>query len=68
VYYVIRDKDDEEQYCTHDGEIGKKIYDALFKGRIYENDAFQVLQILRQLTAGGKAETHVDRTNDVQEA
>jgi hypothetical protein len=27
-----------------------------------------VLQILRQWTAGGKAETHVDRTNDVQEA
>jgi hypothetical protein len=65
VYYVIRDKDDEEQYRMHNGEIGKRIYDALFKGRVYENDAFQVLQILRQWTAGWKAETHVDRTIDV---
>jgi hypothetical protein len=68
VYYVIRDKDNEEQYWAHNGEIGKKMYDAQHKGRIYENDAFQVLQIFCQWTAGGKAETQVDSTNDVQEA
>jgi hypothetical protein len=68
IYYVIRDPEEEERYRESNGEIGKKIYEAPFKGRIYENDAFQVLQILRQWTSGGTAETFVDNNNDVQDA
>jgi hypothetical protein len=68
VYYVIRDMDDEQQYRNDNGEIGKRIYDAPFEGRVYESDAFLVLQILRQWTSGGTADHHVDNTNDVQEA
>jgi hypothetical protein len=68
VYYVIRDMDDEQQYRNDNGDIGRRIYDAPFEGRVYESDAFLVLQILRQWTSGGTADYHVDNTNDVQEA
>jgi hypothetical protein len=34
VYYVICDMDDEQQYRNDNGEIGKKIYEAPFKGRV----------------------------------
>jgi hypothetical protein len=68
VYYVIRDPDLEQQYQTESGEIGRKIYEAPHTGCIYENDAFQVLQILRQWTSGGRAEPHVDNSNNVQDA
>jgi hypothetical protein len=68
IYYVVRDPDQEEKYREDNGEIGKKIYEAPFRGRVYETDAFQVLQILRQWTSGGTAETFVDNNNDVQDA
>ena len=47
IYYVIRNPEDESEYCNHNGETGNKIYDAPFQGRIYNDDAFKVLQILR---------------------
>lgn len=68
IYYVIRDPDQEDKYREDNGDIGKIIYEAPFKGRIYANDSFQVLQILRQWTSGGTAETFVDNNNDVQDA
>jgi hypothetical protein len=68
IYYVIRDPHLEQQFRDDNGEIGRRIYEAEFKGQIYENDAFQVLQILRQWTFGGKAEPHVDNSNNVQDA
>jgi hypothetical protein len=68
LYYVIRDPNLENQYCNDNGEIGKKIYEAPFQGRVYFQDAFRVLQILRQWTSGGTADTFVDNNNDVQEA
>jgi hypothetical protein len=69
VYYIIRDPDLKEQYHNDSGDIGRRIYEAEFKGRIYENDAFQVLQILHQWTSGGKAEPHVlDNSSNVQDA
>jgi Reverse transcriptase (RNA-dependent DNA polymerase) len=68
LYYVIRDPDQEEKYRADNGDIGKRIYEAPFKGRIYESDSFQVIQILRQWTSGGQAETYVDNNNDVQDA
>jgi hypothetical protein len=68
IYYVIRDPDQEERYRADNGELGRKIYEAPFRGRIYEADAFQVLQILRQWTSGGTAETFVDNNNNVQDA
>jgi hypothetical protein len=67
IYYVIWDRNDEEEYRRDNGELGRHIYDAPFEGHIYENDAFQVLQILRQWTSGGTADTHVDNSNDVQD-
>ena len=66
LYYVIRDPDNEEEYRLHNGETGNKIYDAPFIGRIYDDDAFRVLQILRLWTSNGTAQTYVDQTNDVQ--
>jgi hypothetical protein len=68
LYYVIRDPDLEDQYRNDNGEIGRKIYEAPFMGRIYSQDAFKVLQILRQWTSGGTADTFVDNNNDVQVA
>jgi L-lactate utilization protein LutC len=68
VWYVIRDREEENQHQSDNGEIGRKIYDAAPKGMINEADAFFVLQILWQWMAGGRAETHVDKTNDVQDA
>ena len=68
IYYVVRDPDEEEKYRADNGEIGRSIYNAPFVGRIYENDSFQVLQILRQWTSGGSAETFVDNNNNVQDA
>jgi hypothetical protein len=68
IYYVIRDPDEEDKYREDNGEIGKRIYEAPFRGRIYSQDAFKVLQILRQWTSGGTADTFVDNSNDVQDA
>jgi hypothetical protein len=67
LYYVIRDPNLEDQYRAASGEIGNRIYEAHHKGRIYENNAFQVLQI-RQWTSGGRAEAHVANSNNVQDA
>jgi hypothetical protein len=67
IYSVIRDPNLEEQFRPDNGEIGHRIYEAKFKGRIYENDAFQVLQILQQWTSGGQAEPHVDKSINVQD-
>jgi hypothetical protein len=68
IYYVIRDEDEEEAYREQNGDMGKNIYDALYQGRIYNDDAFKVLQILRLWTSNGTAQTYVDQTNNVQEA
>jgi hypothetical protein len=37
-------------------------------GRVYSQDAFRVLQILRQWTSGGTAGTFIDNNKNVQEA
>ena len=69
IYYVIRDPEEEEKYREDNGDIGKSIYEAPPRGRIYEADAFTVMQILRQWTAkDSTAQTFVDNNNDVQEA
>jgi Reverse transcriptase (RNA-dependent DNA polymerase) len=68
IYYVIHDPTEEQEYRNHNGDIGGKIYDAPFQGRIYNDDAFKVLQILRLWTSNGTAQTYVDQSNDVQEA
>lgn len=68
LYYVIRDPVEEEEYRNNNGDIGNKIYDAPFQGRIYNDDAFRVLQILRLWTSNGTAQTYVDQNNDIQEA
>jgi hypothetical protein len=68
LYYVIRDPDEEEEYRNNNGDIGNKIYDAALQGRIYNDDAFRVLQILRLWTSNGTAQTYVDQNNDVQNA
>ena len=68
IYYVIRDTEDEEEYREHNGDMGNRIYDAPYLGRIYNDDAFKVLQILRLWTSNGTAQTFVDQTNDVQDA
>jgi hypothetical protein len=39
VWYVIRDREEENQYRMDNGENCRKIYDAAHKGRIYEADA-----------------------------
>jgi asparagine N-glycosylation enzyme membrane subunit Stt3 len=67
IYYVIGDPEQEDRYRADNGELGRRIYDAPFRGRMYETDAFQVLQIIRQWTSGGTAETFVDNNNDVQD-
>jgi hypothetical protein len=67
IYYVIRDPEQEEKYRTENGEIGRKIYDAPHFGTIYSTDAFQVLQILREWTSGGSAETYSYTSNDANE-
>jgi hypothetical protein len=68
IYYVIRDPVEQEEYRNNNGEVGNKIYDAPFQGRVYNDDAFKVLQILRQWTSNGTAQTYVDQNNDVQGA
>ena len=68
IYYVIRDPESEQEYRANNGELGNMIYDAPFQGRIYDVDAFKVLQILRQWTSNGSAQTYVDQNNDVQDA
>ena len=68
LYYVIRDPDKEQEYRENNGEIGERIYDAPFRGRTYEQDAFKVLQVLRMWTSGGSAETYVDNNNNIQDA
>ena len=68
IYYVIRDPEHKKKYRDNNGEMGNRIYDAPFRGRIYEEDAFKVLQILRLWTSGGTAETYVDTNNNVQDA
>jgi hypothetical protein len=46
IYFVICNPEQEDKYCEDNGEVGKNIYEAPFKGQINENDSFQVLQIL----------------------
>jgi hypothetical protein len=41
IYYVIRDPDNEEEYRTINDELGNRIYDAPFRGRTYEEEAFK---------------------------
>ena len=53
LYYVIRDPELELTYRNDNGVIGEMIYDAEHRGRAYEQDAFRVMQILRQWTSGG---------------
>lgn len=45
LYYVIRDPEDEERY--RENTIGAKIYDALQTGKAFEDDSFQVAQVLK---------------------
>ena len=66
--YVIRDLKLEGEYCTEHGHIGELIYDAPYQGQAFEVDSFRVLQVLKQWTSGGTAETYVDTTNDIQTA
>jgi hypothetical protein len=49
--------DNEEEYLINNGEMGNKIYDAPFQGRICNDDAFKVLQILRLWTLKNTAQT-----------
>jgi hypothetical protein len=39
LYYAIRNPNLEDQYRADSGEIGKRICEAQYKGRVYENDA-----------------------------
>ena len=48
LYYVIRDPELELTYRNDDGVIGEMIYDAEHRSCAYEQDAFRVMQILRQ--------------------
>jgi hypothetical protein len=68
LYYVIRDPEEEQKYREDNGDIGRRIYEAPFEGRIYMQDAFKVLQVLRQWTTGGTADTFVDSNNNIQDA
>ena len=68
LYYVIRSDDEEENYRKEHGEIGNKIYDAVHFGRQYDQDAFKVLQILKEWTSSGTATTHVESEYNVQTA
>ena len=67
IYYVIRDPEQEEKYRNENGEIGRRIYDTPHYGTVYSTDAFQVLQILREWTSGGSAETYTYTSNDANE-
>lgn len=68
LYYIIRDPDLKDKYRADNGTIGDKIYNVELKGIIYEKDAFKVMQILRQWTSGGTADTYTDRTKNIQDA
>ena len=68
LYYVIRDPEMETTYQTENRTIGGRIFDAEHRGRAYEQDAFRVMQILRQWTSGGTVETYTDKTENVQDA
>ena len=61
----MRDGSLEETYRSQNGKIGAMIYDAELQGDRYQSDAFRTLQILREWTSGGTAETHTDGANDV---
>jgi hypothetical protein len=41
-FYVIRDPQEEARYRESNGDVGRKIYEAPFHGRIYDTDAFKV--------------------------
>lgn len=58
LYYVIRDPEDEKIYRQN--AIGNKIYDAIQSGKGFEDDSFQVAQVLKKWTAGGTAVIHTD--------
>lgn len=58
LYYVIRDPEDEKLYRQND--TGIKIYDAIQEGRGFQDDSFQVAQVLKKWTAGGTAVIHTD--------
>jgi hypothetical protein len=68
MYYVICDQEDESEYCNRSGETGNKIYDAPFQDRIYNDNAFKVLQILQFWTSNCTAQTYMDQSNDFQDA
>mgnify|MGYP003321269932 CR=1 FL=1 len=68
LYYVIRDLDMETTYQTENGAIGDMIYNAEHRGRSHQQDSFKVMQVLRQWTSGGMANTYTDKTENVQDA
>ena len=68
MYYVIRDGALEQMYRTQNGTIGAMLCDAELQGERYEGDAFRTLQILREWTSGGTAETYTDESNNVVDA
>ena len=43
------------------------IYDAEHRGRSYEQDSFKVMQVLRQWTSSGTADTYTDKTENAQD-
>ena len=68
LYYIIRSEEEEDFYHKEHGEIGNKIYDAVHFGWQYDQDAFKVLQILKEWTSTGTATTHADTEYNVQTA
>ena len=68
LYYIIRDEDEEDHYCREHGEVGRKIYDAVMHGWQYDQDAFKVLQILKEWTTGGTASAYIENEYNVQTA
>ena len=61
---MVRDDDARPDVLD---EMQEEIWDAPLQGRNFDMDNFQVYQILKQWTASGVAETHVNRFEETSD-
>jgi hypothetical protein len=59
--YDVRNDDDHPEELD---EVQDEIWNSPLSGTYFNNDSYTVFQILRQWTAEGVADTHVDRYSD----
>ena len=67
LYYIVNDDEEEASHKEH-GEVGRTAYDAVMHGCQYDQEAFKVLQILKEWTTGGIASAYIKNEYNVQTA